>query len=180
MSGKLVDCKITDENDMEITCEVTKRNGKTKSLTYNKSDIFSVTKSGQETEIYYIQVEELGDWMTIDQMQAYIAGEADARNNYSTKWIEYVGYIVGSGIGYISGGGFLVILSGPIVYTGIQFLPQIRIKEKHLSDKGYAFNDFYLSGFEPVARSKRVISALKSSIFGAILGTVIYFIVPYN
>lgn len=180
MSGKVIDCKVISDIDYEIVYEISNKRGKTKEVHLHKSEIFSVSKAGNEPEILYQKVEELGDWMEPDEMKVYIIGEQDARKNYDTKFIEIAGTVVGAGFSYMSKGSFVAILLGPAIYTGIQFIPLIKIKEEHITDKSFAFNDFYLKGFEPVARTKRVMSALKSSFIGAAIGIIFYAIVPLN
>lgn len=178
MSGRLIDCKIIDDKEIELRFEVTKKNGKTKERTLHKSEIFSVQKGMEEPVIYYEKNADFGDWMTQEEMRVYIQGEMDARENYDVRWIKYAGYIAGSGIGYALQGAMIAGFIFPILYTAYQFVPFIKIKGKFMSDTGYKYNDFYLNGFEPVARTKRVMAALKSSLIGSAVGAIVYILIP--
>jgi hypothetical protein len=46
-----------------------------------------------------------------------------------------------------------------------------------MSDTNYKYNDFYADGFEPVARTKKILTAMGSGFAGAAAGVIVYVII---
>ncbi|NNE55703.1 MAG: hypothetical protein HKN32_06760 [Flavobacteriales bacterium] len=178
MGGRQIQCVIVDDLGIDIRYEIEKKNGKKRDLRMHRSEIFSITKSGEEELVYYTQDEVLGDWLTVDDMRIFIAGEQDARENYEVQWIVWTGAAAGAIGAYASQGGLMGTLAAPVGFTALQLLPNIRIKEETMSNIRYQYNDVYALGYERVARSKRVVAALKSSGIGMVVGVVSWLIFP--
>lgn len=178
MSGHEFEGKITEMSDFAIVMEVTKKNGKIKSLSFPRSDVFSIQKEGQEEEILYAKDEFIGDELTVQEMRIYIAGEQDALAGYDPRPTQYVGMLVGIGAGVYSQGGIILPLAVPVGYTLIQTLPTIKIREETIQNPSHKFNEIYALGYESVARSKKVLGGLKGSAVGVAAGMVLYALVP--
>ena len=179
MSGREIECKIIDDTQIEFIFEVTKKSDKKFTKRIHVSTIYSYTKGDQTYQIYEKDI-ELGNWMSEEEMLVYIQGEQDARANYNTKLVKVVGVASGFALTYISQGSFIVPIIAPFAWAACQFIPVIKIKEKYMTDTGYSNNDFYLRGFEPVARTKRVLDALKTGFIGSGLGVIFYIILPQD
>ena len=117
MSGHTITGEIVEITDFQVICEIQKKNGKTKRIIFPRSDVFSVTKDGQEEDIFYQQDSFIGDDYTVQEMQIYIAGEQDALNGYDPSPTKYVGLLIGAGAGVASQGGLLLPIGVPLAYT---------------------------------------------------------------
>ena len=178
MGGQLIECEIVDDLGIDIRYIFTKKNGKVKDKRMHRSDIFSITRAGQEEQVLYAKDEALGDWLTVEEMRIFIAGEQDAQNNYDVKWITIGGVGTGAILAYAAQGGLMVTIAGPVLYTIAQLIPVIRIEEETMSDLSNQYNEVYALGYERVARSKRVVAGLKSSAIGMLAGIVTWILVP--
>lgn len=180
MEGAVIDCQIIDDTQILITYEVTNKRGKVKSRSMHKTEVFSIIKEGKNEHIFYSKDEVLGDNFTIEEMKIYLVGEQDAKKSYSTRNTEIIGYVLGAAGGYLAQGSVIVLLITPITYVLYQYLPYIKIKEETMSSIGYKHNDFYMQGYELVARGKKIRAALKSSVIGSLAGAIIYRIIPFS
>ena len=178
MSGHEFEGKITEVSDFLVVCEIIKKNGKTKELSFPRSDVFSIQKEGQEEEIFYAKDEFIGDELSVQEMRLYIAGEQDALAGYDPRPTQYVGLLVGMGAGVYSQGGIILPLAVPVGYTLLQTLPTIKIREETIQDPNHKFNEIYASGYESVARSKKILGGLKGSAVGVAAGMVFYALIP--
>lgn len=178
MSGHTIVGEIVEVTDFQVVCEIQKKNGKTKQVAFPRSDVFSVTKEGQEEDIFYQQDSFIGDDYTVQEMRIYIAGEQDALNGYDPSPTKYVGLLVGAGAGVASQGGLLLPIGVPVAYTLLQLAPTIKIREETISNINHKYNDIYAAGYAGVARSKKVLAGLKGSALGAFIGVIFYFLIP--
>lgn len=178
MSGKVVPCSIIDDLGIDIRYEIRKKNDKVKEYNIHRSEIFSITKAGYEESILYVQDKELGDWLTVEEMEVFIAGEQDADRNYNVKPTFWVGFGLGAAGSYASQGGLFTTFATPLAYTTFQLAPNIRIRENTMRSLSYQYNEVYALGYERVARPKRLISALKGSAMGMVAGYLLYLIAP--
>ncbi len=174
MSGQQVSCEIIDDLGIEIRYWETRKNGKKKERYLHKSDIFSITKIGQTEEVYYAKDELLGDWMTEDEMRIFMAGEQDARAYYNEKPTMIVGFAFGNLVSILATGGLIVTISGPLLYTLFHMIPVIKIKESAITNADHQYNEIYALGFERVARSRKIVAALKGSAAGMLTGLATY------
>ena len=152
--------------------------GKESQRQVHRSDVFSIQFEGKEEQVLYALDEVLGDWMTLDEMRVYMAGEQDARNNYKAKWAFFSGIPVGAATAFIAQGGLILTIGGPVLYTLAQLAPNIRIRENTITDPSHVYNEIYALGYERVARSQLVVQALKGSVIGMAAGIAGYFLFP--
>ena len=173
MNGETIEGRIVDDLGMEIRIELETKKGKTKEYYFHRSEVFSVTKEGKEEVLLYQYNDEEGNFLTEDQMRIFIAGEQDARSNYNVKPTAIIGLVLGTGGAILAGGGLITTVSIPILYTAYQFIPVIHIKEQTITNPAHQYNDAYAMGYERVARSRRVLTALKTSAAGMAVGVVV-------
>lgn len=179
MNGTVVeDARWEDKNGM-IYIYDQKNNlfGKEKirAVELNKSEIFSLSNESKEQILYY-QDTMLGDYYTPEEMRVYLAGAGDARKNYKARHISAIGFALCTVTGYLVGDGLLVLIVPPITYAAVQYIGKIKIKEKYMSDTNFKYNDLYAEGFEPPARSRKMIRGALSGLLGSATGVVLYFI----
>lgn len=179
MNGSTIESAMWEEKDGLIYIYDKKKNlfgkEKTRAIELNKSEIFSLSNGSKEQVLYY-QDTMLGDYYTPEEMRVYLAGAGDARKNYKARHISAIGFALCTVTGYLVGDGILVLIVPPVTYAAMQFIGKIKIKEKYMSDPNFKYNDLYAEGFEPPARSRKMIRGALSGVFGAVTGVVLYMI----
>jgi len=179
MNGSVVENTLWEEKDGLIYIYDQKNNlfgkEKTRAIELNKSEIFSLSNGNKEQILYY-QDTMLGDYYTPEEMRVYLAGAGDARKNYKARHISAIGFAVCTVAGYLVGDGLLILIIPPVTYSAMQYIGKIKIKEKYMSDPNFKYNDLYAEGFEPPARSRKMIRGALSGLLGSATGVVIYFI----
>lgn len=173
MSGKYLNVSITDDTGANIFFDVTKPNGKSRSLSIYKGDVFSTTREGEAETLLYAQDVDFGYELSVEDMRHYIYGQHDAREGYSAAPSMIAGFAVGVGSALYLESGFLP-LTIPIIYSLGMQIPYIRIKEKTISDLAYKGNPNYKDGYEKTARSKKMVRSLLGSAAGVLVGITIY------
>jgi hypothetical protein len=176
MNGAEMDCRIVNDSGTVIVFELTKKNGKVKTREVHKNDVFSVIAQGQKERVLYVQDSLFGDIFTEDQMKMYIVGQRDGRANFRAMPTAIVGYIVCGAIAYAGGDGVLTATLPPILYMMVQLAPKIHIREKYMSDINYKYNEIYAQGFEPPARTRKMLAGLSGGYLGAASAILIYYI----
>ncbi len=179
MNGTVVENTLWEEKDGLIYIYDQRTNlfgkEKTRAIELNKSEIFSLSNGSQEQILYY-QDTMLGDYYTPEEMRMYLGGSGDARKNYKARHISAIGFALCGVAGYLVGDGLLVLIVPPITYAAIQYVGKIKIREKYMTDTNFKFNDVYAEGFEPPARSRKMIRGAFSGFLGSATGVVLYFI----
>ncbi|MFN8777319.1 MAG: hypothetical protein ACK5XV_11190 [Flavobacteriales bacterium] len=176
MNGSEMDCRIVGDSGTVVVFELKKKSGKTKTREVHKSDVFSITRSSAPERVLYIQDSLFGDIYTIDQMRMYLAGQRDGRALYRAMPTAVVGFLICGAAAYAGGDGVLTATAPPILYMLVQLAPRIHIREKYMSNVNYKYNEIYASGFEPPARTRKILSALSGGYLGSAAGVLIYFI----
>jgi hypothetical protein len=176
MNGREMNCRILADTGTVFEFELVKPNGKVKLRELHKNDVFSVKKAGQQEVILYAQDELLGDIYSTDEMRFYLAGEHDARENFSAWPTFVVGFALCAGISLWGGDGYITAVGPPILYTMIQLVPKIKIREKTMSRPEYKYNDIYADGYEPPARSRKLFRAMGGSFAGSATGVALWFL----
>jgi len=177
MNGAEVLCNITDEASTVIIFETTKKNGKVKKREVHKSDVFSYTLENNAELILYVQDSLFGDIYTEDQMLMYMAGQYDGRNNFKALPTAVVGFVICGAAAALGGDGLLTAIGPPMIYTIFQLAPKIHIREKYMTNKNYKYNELYAAGFEPPARSRKMLAALSGGYAGSAAALILYYIV---
>lgn len=179
MNGTQIENTLWEEKDGMIYIYNQKKNifgkEKTRAIELNKSEIFSLSNGSKEQVLYY-QDTMLGDYYTPEEMRVYLAGSGDARKNYKARHISAAGFAICTVAGYLVGDGLLILIIPPVTYAAIQYVGKIKIREKYMSDPNFKYNDLYAEGFEPPARSRKMIRGALSGVLGSATGVVLYFI----
>lgn len=173
MSGHEIKCKVVSDSTLQIRYELSRKNGKQKPMSIHRSEVFSITKNGQES-VLYAPDPIIGDDMSVQELRIYIAGEKDAREKYKAVPTMLVGVALAGTGAYLSEGALMGTLAVPIIYPIAQLIPVIKIKEKNISNLNHQYNDIYASGYEGVARSKKIFAAFKGVLIGSIAGYALY------
>lgn len=176
MNGQEMVCKILSDTNTVIVMEVTKKNGKVKVREVHKSDVFSVTKKDSSEVVLYTQNEMFGDIYTEQEMRFYLVGEGDARNNFKAKHIFIIGLLACGAIAYWGEDGYITAVAPPVIYILTQMIGKIKIRKETMRDERYVYNDFYAYGYEPPARSRKMIRAMEGGFLGSALGVSLWFL----
>ncbi len=177
MNGFEVDCKITADTGFVISYDITKKNGKVKHRESNIGEVFSYTKSGQSEVILYELDTLFGDNIyDVTQMRAFLAGQHDGRANFKGRHIALIGFVACGTIAYLGKDGYFTAVGPPIIYMLTQFIGKVKIRESTMSNANYKYNDIYADGYEPPARTKKLITAFLGGMAGSSLGVIVYFI----
>jgi hypothetical protein len=177
MNGQERNCKIVSDTGLVVTYEYAKRNGKIKLLTANRGEIFSYTKQGNpEVIVYEMDTLFANNIYEASQMRAFLAGQNDARSNFKARHIAAIGFVSCALIGFVGQDGYFTAVGPPILFTLSQFIGKVKIREKTMSNVAYKYNDIYADGYEPPARTKKLITALWSGFAGSAMGVTLYFI----
>lgn len=177
MNGQERNCRLVSDSGFVITYEYTKRNGKVKLLTANRGEVFSYTKAGSpEVIIYEMDTLFSDNIYDASQMRALLAGQNDARSNFKARHIAAIGFVSCAVIGFIGQDGYFTAVGPPIIYTLTQFIGKVKIREHTMTNINYKYNDIYADGYEPPARTKKLITSLWSGFLGSAVGVTLYFV----
>ena len=176
MNGTVVENTLWEEKDGMIYIYDQRHNlfgkEKTRAIELSKNEIFSLS-NGSKEQIMYYQDTMLGDYYTPEEMRVYLSGAGDARKNYKARHISAIGFALCGAAGYLVGDGLLVLILPPITYAAFQYVGKIKIREKYISDPNFKYNDLYAEGFEPPARSRKMIRGVLSGLAGSVTGVVL-------
>lgn len=172
MNGDIIVGKILSDDGTDLVYEFKKRK-KVKKRSTHKSDLFGIVKNG-ERKVYYAQNSVVGDDLDEQEVLIFMAGQRDAKNNFSLTTVWAGGLSFGTIAGILSRSNFVLVGMPVIVYSLGQYVPIIKIKEKYITNPNHRYNDIYAEGFERAARGKKLTAAIKSSALGTAIGTVIY------
>lgn len=176
MNGTVVENTLWEEKDGVIYIYDQRHNlfgkEKTRAIELSKNEIFSLS-NGSKEQVLYFQDTMLGDYYTPEEMRMYLAGAGDARKNFKAWHIAIIGFELCLFAGNLVGDGLLVLIVPPITYAAIQYVGKIKIREKYISDPNFKYNDLYAEGFEPPARSRKMIRGVLSGLAGSVTGVVL-------
>jgi hypothetical protein len=170
MNGREMECVILADTGTVLLLQMTRPSGKTIQREIHKNDVFSVSMGGSGEEVYYLQDEMLGNIYSVDEMRYYLAGENDARQNFGAWPTFAVGFALCAGVSLWGGDGYITAVGPPILYTLIQLIPKIKIREKTMSHPEYKYNDIYADGYEPPARTRKLSRAMEGAFLGSATG----------
>jgi hypothetical protein len=140
----------------------------------HKNDVFSYTPAGSDEILLYAEDPAIGDIYSVASMRMYIKGEQDAMNFYHARPTAAVGFVLAGTAAYLTEGGVIGSFVFPMAYTVFQLAPRIKIREEFMSSPDYKYNDMYADGFEPRARTEKILSAFGGSMLGAVAGIAVY------
>jgi hypothetical protein len=179
MNGRNLPCKIVEDSGTVFLTLIKKTSGRIILREIHKNDVFSATRHGEGERILYMQDEMLGNIYSVDEMRYYLAGENDARQNFKAWPTFAVGFALCAGVSVWGGDGYITAVGPPILYTLIQLVPKIKIREKTMSHPEYKYNDIYADGYEPPARTRKLSRAMEGAFLGSATG-VAYWLLFLN
>jgi hypothetical protein len=145
----------------------------------DRESVFAVIQpDGGEKLIYYYD-EEVGNYLPVDGMRAFLAGQADAYASMRGRAWLFTGLGLGAVAGYAARGSVLALVVPPVFALSTK-IPTVRIPAHKISDMRYQHDPDYAAGFETQARSKHLREALKGSAIGTALGLIAYAIIDNN
>ena len=109
-------------------------------------------------------------------MRFYLAGENDARQNFSAWPTFIVGFVMCGTIAFIGQDGWITAMVPPLAYTIAQLFPKIKIRANTMSSESYKYNDMYADGYEPPARSRKLFRAMEGAFGGAATGILAWLV----
>lgn len=185
MNGKVLRGKLIKEYDDYFDFQYYQKGGKVKTLELTKYRMFGYTNAEGKETILYKQDTLMGNFFTQSEMKMFVYGERDAYSNYkSTPW-----FVAGVGVGFASvildtydygpSGGFFKVspsiapIAVPLVMTIGSGLIKTKVRKEYASDVSFLGSEYYIEGFQKIAKVKK----LKGTLFGSIVGVGAGFLV---
>ncbi len=164
-----------DSSIEEIVLETTKKNGKTKIVIVDRTRIFSITESGEETVLYNPDSSETG--YSVEDMRFYMKGQHDGRVLQKTHFTWIVSIAVSGALAAYAGNQksaavVLAPIPGSILgsLSSRNLPPNERGNGKEPSNKAA-----YIAGYRQSARMKKIIHSIVGSLIGSVVGGAIGF-----
>lgn len=145
----------------------------------DREAVFSYLSSTGVERVYYFYDEPLGNEISVEEIRAFVIGERDARFGVTGNAWFYGGMAVGLFTGYAARGSVLALAVPPLVALTAR-IPVVKIKEEHIQDSKYKYNEDYAAGYETYSRSKYTRKALLGSAIGTAIGLLTYTVVDNN
>jgi hypothetical protein len=174
MNGRELSCTVAGDTGAVLKVLIERKSGKQVTREFPKSDLFSYTPAGKGETVLYAKDEAFGNIYSVEEMRVYMAGERDAADNFRALPTFITGVALCGTLAYLGEGGVIATVAPPLVYAGLQFIPKIKIRQKTMSDPGYRFNDVYADGYEPPARSRKVMAGLSGGVTGVVTGALVF------
>ncbi|CAG5078667.1 hypothetical protein [Parvicella tangerina] len=186
MNGKVLRGKLGAETEDYFKFDYYKKGGKVKSMELVKYRIFSHTNSAGEETILYKRDTLMGNFYSKNEMKMFVFGERDAYNNYkSNGWL-----VTGIGLGFTSvlmdtydfepNGGFfkrtpsIFPIAVPLVVTIGAGVIKPKVRKEFAADVSFLSSEYYIEGFQKIAKVKKLKSALLGSVIGVGSGFLVY------
>ncbi len=173
MNGKQFYGVSLDTSGVKVQFNIEKKNGKFKTKTMFRDDVFSITYPDSTIKTFYFPDLYFVDDYTAENMNLVVMGKKDARYHFRTKWVIPLGIGISGLSAYLMKGSIYTLFI-PIVYTGLIQIPIVKIQKESISSPDFIGNEFYAEGYDRSARSKRTKQALISSILGVASGLLLY------
>ncbi len=149
------------------------KNKRNKDKYINIDNVFSLTDSIGNEQIFYLPVklEEDSDTFNVEQMRSFVQGEFDADNEHKARLVFATGLVTGVGGAVVFSGALLfwspiVPLSNGVV-VGLTKPKKSKVIKLH-PDR--ADDEHYIMGYRESARGKRTGAAIKGGLIGLGLG----------
>ncbi len=194
LNGNVFRGQVMEKGDEFLTFRMDSKKG-LQELKMENYRIFSYTKGGVENVMY--KYDSLNDnFLTVDQSRKYTLGSYDSRQSYKPRVIFYTNILLAYGVslydsylpksqvnsiegvtltpGFFGRQPSILPLGFTFVSTITFALPNLKVKEKYITQKGLKGDKFYYHGFNRIAKQKRAFAALKGSAIGMGLGYLSY------
>jgi hypothetical protein len=160
-----------------------KKKSETKVESIEKDEVFSIDYgNGKHTIVYQQDSLSEENYMSVEDMQAYIIGERDAVKGFRSP----ITTISSAAVGVASGLMPIFLISQwsavlspipPAAYVGISGARWIKISRSHVSNPKYLKSESYIEGYDHAARGKRIQNALIAGGCGLVVGTIARFFI---
>jgi len=145
----------------------------------DRDEVFSYTPDVGKEKMFYFYEEPVGNLATVEEMNAFVIGERDARLGVNgSAWL-FSSMALGLVTGYVAEGSILSLAIPPILALTAR-IPVVKIKEKNIQDLSFKYNEDYAAGYERYARGVYARKALIGSAIGTALGLISFAIVDNN
>lgn len=155
-NGKHYKGKVVAFNKAEtvLRFEVQKKK-KFNTKDFQRDDIFAIYYKDSVSRILYTPLVTDEETMTLEEMSSFVAGENLAQYRYHAPWASAIGAVTGAGMFYIGMWGVAV----PVAYVGlVSAMPTLPKAKKYFPPEKLN-DDYYVDGFNQIARRKKLINA---------------------
>lgn len=183
LNGKHEVVNVSHETASFVVYQKFKKNGSlSKMKDVAKEDLFSIqyflpanADSAQKVSQIYQVDSILEDYFTVAEMNRFLDGRNEARENYKAFKFTAGGFLVGLGAGYLGAYWGLVPCG---VYTGASASWNFPIWFKVSDDETKLKDDHFLAGYKEQSRKKQARNAALGSLTGLITSvTSLYFLI---
>lgn len=144
-----------------------------------RDEVFAVERPDGSEKIFYEYDEEEGNYLSVDAMRSFAAGQSDAFTSKTGRSWLYAGLGLGAAAGFAARGSILALAVPPLFALSTK-IPTVRIPPHKMSSLAYQHNDDYARGFETQTRSRNLRQALKGSAIGVAAGLIAFSILDSN
>jgi len=171
VNGKEVVVSEVQFDSVVVSYKRVKKNGRLKKeALIDREMVFSIKRASGEEVLYAPTAQEIGSGAFSErEMRFFIMGQQDARTFYKTHWWSIGGAVIGGGLGYLSYDQ-IYVAAIPFVYTVSAGIAPVEYRHNNLRSQYVWQQEAYQLGFFKAAKSKRVFTALKTSLAGTIVG----------
>ncbi len=145
----------------------------------NRDNVYSALYPSGREKHYYFYDEEEGNYLTLEQMESYLAGQSDALTAAAGRGWFWAGVGAGAAAGFATRGSIWAVAFPPLFALSTQ-IPVVRIRDQAISNPAFKYDEDYAAGFEKQARSRNLIQALKGGAIGTALGLAVFAVIDNN
>lgn len=190
MNGKVLRGKLKTQTDDIYNFNYYKNGGKVKSIELSKFRMFSHTNSAGEETVLYKQDTLMGNFYSENEMRMYIYGQRDAFKSmkgaplfvasmalgFTSVLLDTYEFQEGNANppGFFNRTPTVAPIIVPFALTIGAGLIKSKVRKEHAADVTFLSSEYYIEGFQKVAKVKRVKSAFIGSISGVVAGFIVY------
>jgi hypothetical protein len=190
MNGKVLRGKLKTESDEIYNFDYYKNGGKVKSIELSKFRIFSIKNGTQPERVLYQQDTLMGNFYSENEMRMYVYGQRDAFKSFKGTSLFVASFALGftsvildtyefeegnqNPPGFFNRTPTIAPIIVPFALTIGAGLFKTKVRKEHAVDITFLSSEYYIEGFQKVAKVKRVKSAFIGSVAGVVAGFVVY------
>lgn len=186
MNGKVLRGKLKTQSDELYQFDYYKNGGTVKSIELSKFRMFSITNTSGEETVLYKQDTLMGNFYSENEMRMFIYGQRDAYKKVNGNAMFLTTFALGFGTvlfdtydgsktpAFFSRKPSVTPIVVPFALTIGAGLIKSKVRKEHAADVTFLSSEYYIEGFQKVAKSKRVKSAFIGSVSGILSGFIVY------
>jgi hypothetical protein len=190
MNGKVLRGKLKTEFDDFYNFDYYKNGGKVKSMELSKFRMFSITNGTDAEQVLYKQDTLMGNFYSENEMRMYVYGQRDAFKSFKSTSLFVASFTLGFASvildtyefqegndnppGFFNRTPTIAPIIVPFAMTIGSGLFKTKVRKEHAADITFLSSEYYIEGFQKVAKVKRVKSAFIGSVAGVVAGFVVY------